>query len=847
MITVIDIFESNPVFIDTEKLAKRNSKTKELRFDILAAMIKNKQPILYALDSERKDKEKGVLTPKSKFSTPEEMLKTIFRTESGKEIKGAQILNSDELTGKTSSGDSETTEQSELFYLELIKAAAGKGKALDKIKDEFSSLSDAYLSQAEALIEKLEKSGVFDNVNTFELAKNSVLSNIFKIISKAKGFRNTNEYNPADAYVYDKAVIAELNSILMNASILQSAIPEFENKCIELAKEKKLICLSFKKIIDGNNAKIKSVNVDSVQTFNALSFAFVFNIGKTLEETNKRADLYIETPEGKIQFEITTKHGGDKANIEFEAKNKTSAGKLGKITAMLKNWLLSNSKNISYLTAKGAAKMSENDIETYCNLLSTKTIKGFSKDDFFAIMKESDEKFNDVKSAKKQCLYFIYLFYTLSKDKQEEMLNTMLSMAHKATGSPFFVLSENNNVLVTEGGNVSVKLGAEVHSADRIDLHKISREEITQEISKMFNALNTLYEKKYSIALWKNKEYLNSNMVFNGSSNAFFDKAINDEEFKKYKPLVGDLDISVPGIHKEQLFDLLKSLHGKDIIENVQYLGMNKAEAGNNAQFNSLFFFKNFNVKVQVDFELVDYDSATGKQTEWSAFSHSSTWSDTVTGFDAKLKGGVAHKYLIINMVRALSARVDIVLLQKSSKLPSDPSENSIMKVAKASEGRLSMFAFSVDRGMRIKYEQQFYPDGAPIILDGKYVFKEIPTDGSNYLKNLTEIFELLFKAKPDAGEVAMLSSFYGALQLMKKYNTPVKVISLMTEILIKESLWGRGAQVLGPSGAEEDFKIKVAIINEIARVFPSTKNILKENEDLINTYNTSTKFNRNE
>jgi hypothetical protein len=160
-------------------------------------------------------------------------------------------------------------------------------------------------------------------------------------------------------------------------------------------------------------------------------------------------------------------------------------------------------------------------------------------------------------------------------------------------------------------------------------------------------------------------------------------------------------------------------------------------------------------------------------------------------------------------------------------------------------KGRLSMLAFSIDRGMRVKYRQIFYKNGDPVMHEGKYVFKEMPTQGSAYTKNLDEIFELIFKRKPEGGELEQFKSFYGALQLLKNSNPDHKIIQMMVDIMIEESLWGRGAQPLGLSGREEDFKIKAAMINEIAKFFPFVKNSIKKNMDLIDKYYETTKLKR--
>jgi hypothetical protein len=60
-----------------------------------------------------------------------------------------------------------------------------------------------------------------------------------------------------------------------------------------------------------------------------------------------------------------------------------------------------------------------------------------------------------------------------------------------------------------------------------------------------------------------------------------------------------------------------------------------------------------------------------------------------------------------------------------------------------------------------------------------------------------------------------------------------------MTEIMIKESLWGLSpkSQVLGLSSREEDEAIKMGILNAIIKYFPYVKKIVDNTQSLRDEY----------
>ena len=99
---------------------------------------------------------------------------------------------------------------------------------------------------------------------------------------------------------------------------------------------------------------------------------------------------------------------------------------------------------------------------------------------------------------------------------------------------------------LAEGGNVRIgDVGAE-----RIDLKKIPRNQITPIIDKLLHSIDAAYRQKYKSPLW-DPELLKSKEFLSGSAFHFLNVAIPDEKFVKVKPSVGDIDTMVDKNKKE--------------------------------------------------------------------------------------------------------------------------------------------------------------------------------------------------------------------------------------------------------------------------------------------------------
>lgn len=329
---------------------------------------------------------------------------------------------------------------------------------------------------------------------------------------------------------------------------------------------------------------------------------------------------------------------------------------------------------------------------------------------------------------------------------------------------------------IIEGGNVMIG----DKGADRIDLSKINRDSIVPKIEKTLEIVNGAFKKKYGLPLWSG-ELFKSKKYLSGSAFHFFNRAISTPEFTKYKNTVGDVDTQVDKMEEKNIEAFLKSSTGHRFGD-AHLIGFKKS-AG---QFITLWHFIDFDINIQIDIELVDF--AHGKPTQWSMFSHSSSWSDITSGIK-----GVFHKYL----VRAFSSKTlrDIIILKGKKQVPTKTKATDL--------------AFSVTAGLRIKIAPALDAVGKHILQDGLHVYREIATNQSSHVTDLAVMFEMLFDRVPSKHDLDLFDSFTGGAELVKKYFTHSDQTKLIGAFA--HTLWAKGAQGLYRGDAEKDNVEKMA------------------------------------
>ena len=408
--------------------------------------------------------------------------------------------------------------------------------------------------------------------------------------------------------------------------------------------------------------------------------------------------------------------------------------------------------------------------------------------------------------------------------------------------------------ILSEGGNapfINRETGEKLGDAQKIDLNKVNRTKLAKSLQLLFAQLNKLYEKKHGEKLWNDFSVIETGHAFNGSSEHFFNKNISDAEFKKHKPMVGDIDVTIHNDEKvkikklKPLFDLLSELENKKITNEFVYKGQNKKQQQGH-QINAIFQLQNPKINVQVDFEGVSY-TKDHKPTPFAKFSHNSSWDDIQRGMK-----GVGHKLLIQNLARALSEMKDVVVLTKTS--PSEPPEKVTVSKAASAEAPTNL-AFSVDKGIRYKYVPAVDSKGNQIKVDGKLAFRELEIkkenkdkvdkndeqkDNKKYSEYHTEIpviFKMIFKKEPKDNDIENFHSFSGLLELIKKYNVEEDLVKKAFTFLLDKSLFGKAAQGFEKNNPEGDRKIKMKIVEELIKEFDYLKPIYDEFEEQIETY----------
>lgn len=355
------------------------------------------------------------------------------------------------------------------------------------------------------------------------------------------------------------------------------------------------------------------------------------------------------------------------------------------------------------------------------------------------------------------------------------------------------------------GGNVEIETPDGVASAQKIDLQKIDRTEMVSLLSVGLDLINKAFEKRTGLPLW-NDELFKSRKFLSGSAFHFFDlQTIDDEEFVKAKSTVGDIDTQISGSMATMVKEFLDDIKGKEFgpLRNIGY----KPTGG---QFISLWQCEKFDINIQIDLELVAFDS-NGKPTEWSQFSHGSAWEDLKLGVK-----GVFSKYLYGSLTKPNTKK--FILKAKTARGKD--------KIIDASE-----MSFSVSHGLRNKYSPNLTPDGIHIFEDGLPTYKELTTAQSNNIMDLIAIFTIFFGHQPSKNELDEMNSFVGTIRLIKQYLNEHK--DKIVEAFVWK-LWGNGAQLLYRADPIRDHQEKMIALKILCDELGAD---IKQFDDLINIY----------
>jgi hypothetical protein len=341
----------------------------------------------------------------------------------------------------------------------------------------------------------------------------------------------------------------------------------------------------------------------------------------------------------------------------------------------------------------------------------------------------------------------------------------------------------NFRSFITEGGNL--KLGDVAAEPMLLD-KKHNRAERQQDIHDFLHHINNAHMAETGEHLFGPKgEAINSGSVYAGSTRAFMDPKIKDEEFVQHKPKVGDADIMVPEQHADTLSKVLSpgSRFGK-------YTIVGQKRAGSQ----TLTLARHDDGQVQ-QFDMEPSTYKNNEPSEWNQFSHSSDWGDVKSGVK-----GAFHKLLLSAMTSA-HGRFGVVRSKKGD-----------------AEGFIPTHRFSVDRGMREGHEQIGTEDGKPIM-------REKTPKESTYTTDVPTIYQNMFNRKPTRQDVHDIGSFHGLLKHMNNYLSPEQRSRVIDKFVDNQH-----RQMIG-TGEEEDMAVKNATLDHMRRAFPDHFTPQKERE----------------
>lgn len=353
------------------------------------------------------------------------------------------------------------------------------------------------------------------------------------------------------------------------------------------------------------------------------------------------------------------------------------------------------------------------------------------------------------------------------------------------------------------GGNTTVinQVNGKEYSGQKIDLNTVSLPVFRSEFLKLFKTLNELFYKEYKRYLWKDSD-LNNSMVFNGSSSFVMNSKYSEDEILKHKPLVGDIDITIPDYELKPMFLLLRKYENERFGKFTYKGTYRRNENAIGDQILTIFRFylnKDVAINCQIDFEGVDF--VGGSPSEFALFGHSSSFEDAKENIKA-----LHHKFLIQAVITSISSRPDIIIATPAST-PENIRQVAWNKLKPAKE-----LKFSVNNGMRYCLAPMLDKNGNIVKFNGCDVYKEIPTKESKYEKDVATIFKTAFGGK---GDIAQFRSFVGICKLIKAHCDGAQKKEILEHYFT--TMFGPTSQKNEPD-INDDIALKMSGLNYIEK-----------------------------
>jgi hypothetical protein len=367
-------------------------------------------------------------------------------------------------------------------------------------------------------------------------------------------------------------------------------------------------------------------------------------------------------------------------------------------------------------------------------------------------------------------------------------------------------LFRNPKLALSEGGNLELPNPDDPttpYQADEIDLKVHNRTFMVGLLDKLLHDVNAAFYGQYKKPIW-NPALLQSKEFLGGSSLHFFNTTgITDKEFAKHKPKVGDIDTQCNKELEPEIREFLTSYNHKQIGD-ATLLGFTQG----NEQLNALFQFQDPPIKIQIDFELGRYDTATDTPDEWYRFSHSSEWNDIQAGIK-----GVFHKYIYRALTAAHgSIKHQVNVLKTKTNIKPNVDDNDLSFAVASGQGG----------GLSQKYEPYIHTDpttGEKITHQDNVPYKRlIPAPERTYIQQLDKQFYYFFGANPEDNDKELQKSFLGALELINKY-IPDQAAKEKVFMSFLNLCFEPGAQMITKGDPQRDQEVKFAAIDNFVKI----------------------------
>jgi len=329
----------------------------------------------------------------------------------------------------------------------------------------------------------------------------------------------------------------------------------------------------------------------------------------------------------------------------------------------------------------------------------------------------------------------------------------------------------NSIKLLREGGNskayrpdktIKQIIGKGDATATSIPIAKLGRSKVVNDIVNLFAVLNN------KLSLWDDFSVIKSGFAFNGSSAHIFNNDIDDVDIVKYKPEMGDVDITIPENKLKIMRDYFESIEplpdydksSKNKLTNNMYL-VGTSRIGFKDQVVALFAYyirEDDFIVIQIDFEGVEYEN--NKPTDFAKYSRGSALDDIKLGIK-----GLVKTELYKAILHTISFLGKIHVLLKNGKLSK-----------KGDYANASGLGLSASYGLRKKYikggqHDEYGELHVELTSDEAKLLNSFESGG--YTRNLNDIFKIIFGKTPTSAELQNMTSFVKTIEMLKKYISP--------------------------------------------------------------------------